>query len=176
MHKNHPFPPSFAIAFSREGQDHRLSASQLLPVARKRAFAFFEDPGNLFDITPGWLNFRMADAGAEVREGAVFDYTINWCGLSLGWRSRIEDYSPPKRFTDVQAAGPYLLWEHLHLFEKAPEGTLMRDEVLYRLPFGFAGELLHAFVIRGQLEDIFSYRAARIEEWARGELKRKAPE
>jgi ligand-binding SRPBCC domain-containing protein len=148
----------------------------VLPVARERAFAFFEDPRNLLGITPGWLQFRMARTGAGVREGAVFDYTIKWCGLGLSWRSRIEDYRPPERFTDVQAAGPYRRWEHLHLFEEAPEGTSMRDEVLYRLPFGSAGELLHAFVVRRQLEEIFSYRAVRIEEWARGELERKAPE
>lgn len=168
---------SFDIRFRRTGcRTHQLTAVQLLPLPRKKAFTFFEDPGNLFEITPDWLRFVMKDreGGSEVFEGAEFDYTIRWFGvIIIPWRGRIVDYHPPERFTDIQIRGPYRLWTHLHTFEDAPRGTLMRDTVTYRLPFGALGSAVHLLAVRRQLEDIFRYRAARIDEWARGVMKRK---
>jgi ligand-binding SRPBCC domain-containing protein len=144
-------------------------------VPRKQAFTFFEDPRNLFDITPNWLQFVMKDRGKKttVFEGAEFDYTIRWYGVTMEWKSRIIGYKPPERFTDVQLIGPYRSWEHLHTFEDVPEGTRMRDIVTYKLPFGMIGRMVHALVVRRQLKDIFSYRAVRINEWTRDELRKK---
>jgi ligand-binding SRPBCC domain-containing protein len=109
-------------------------------------------------------------AGEKVFEGADYDYSIKWLPW-LGrtkWRSRIVRYLPPERFTDIQVIGPYTSWEHLHTFEEVSEGTSMKDIVTYRLPFGLIGKFAHHILIRDQLEDIFSYRAMRINEWASG--------
>lgn len=142
---------------------------------RREVFTFFENPQNLFDITPDWLRFVINDREikSEVFEGAEFDYSIRWYGVTMGWRSKIIDYKPPERFTDVQLVGPYSSWEHLHTFEDAPEGTLMRDTVTYELRFGLLGSIVHFLAVRWQIEDIFSYRARRIGEWSRGELRKK---
>jgi uncharacterized protein len=146
---------------------YRLFASQILPVEQATAFTFFEDPRNLFGITPPWLDFRMKNPmRADVIENAEFDYTIRWLGFRMRWRSRIKGYIPPERFTDIQIIGPYRSWMHLHAFSTVSQGTLMEDEVLYCLPF-YA--LLFAPLIRRQLRDIFLYRAFRIEEWAVGQ-------
>jgi ligand-binding SRPBCC domain-containing protein len=152
-----------------------LFASQVLPLPREHAFTFFEDPRNLFDITPDWLRFVMKDreTKTEVFEGAEFDYTIRWLGVTMHWKSRVEGYRPPERFTDVQLIGPYRSWRHLHTFEEVPGGTLMRDLVTYRLPFGPLGSMAHALAVRHQLENIFRYRARRIDEWAGGMFRKK---
>ncbi len=170
------FPPTFTIHFQRlDRATHRLSTSQVLSLPRREAFRFFEDPRNLFDITPDWLRFVMRDreSKTEVFEGAEFDYTIRWFGIPMSWKSRITGYRPPERFTDIQLVGPYRTWSHLHIFEDAPDGTLMRDIVTYQLPFGPLGNMVHAVAVRKQLEDIFRYRAAQIDDWARGELRKK---
>ncbi len=146
---------------------HQLEASLFLPVGRRKAFSFFEDPRNLFEITPEWLDFRMLDPEqSEVHEGAEFSYTIKWLGITVGWKSRIIRYHPPVSFTDIQLKGPYRSWEHLHVFEEAEGGTIMKDTVTYTLPL--AALLIHRPVIKRQLRDIFSYRASRIDEWVRG--------
>jgi ligand-binding SRPBCC domain-containing protein len=171
-------PPTFSAEFGRaDNKTCRLVTSQVLPLSPEEAFAFFEDPGNLFDITPDWLDFSMIDPKGkkEVFEGAEFDYTIRWFSMKLRWRSRIVDYRPPDRFTDIQIAGPYALWRHLHTFEKVTGGTLMRDVVYYRPPFGFLGTILHGIIIRRQLLDIFSYRAVRIFQWAEEKFEEEAP-
>jgi len=163
-------PLSFRSEIKRIGPlTYRLFASQVLPVERARAFTFFEDPRNLFGITPPWLDFRMKDPDrSEVFENAEFDYTIRWLCLKMRWRSRIIDYVPPERFTDIQIIGPYRSWTHRHHLTAHVNGTLMEDEVIYRLflPAAFFHPL-----IRKQLQDIFLYRAVKIEEWARAQAQ-----
>jgi len=160
-------PSGFHIDIKRSAfLTYQLLASQLLPIPRKEAFAFFEDPVNLCDITPLWLDFCMLnkDGDGEVHENAEFDYTIKFMGIKMLWRSWIIDYQPPERFTDIQLKGPYKSWVHLHVLEEVPEGTLMRDRVTYTLHL--PALILHPFLIRKKLMDIFSYRAVKIAQWA----------
>jgi hypothetical protein len=165
-------PSTFNLAISPVGWGKfQLRAAQELPLPPEKVFPFFEDPRNLFRITPDWLDFRMVQGqeASEVFEGVNFAYTIRWFGVTLRWRSRIVDYHPPDRFTDVQIAGPYRQWSHLHTFEAVPGGTRMGDEVTYRLPFSGLGRLFHQMVVRKQLEDIFRYRAREIGTWVQGQ-------
>ena len=169
-------PPSFTLNIRSLGHfTYELSAAQVLPLPQEQAFSFFEDPRNLYDITPDWLRFVMQDRASQVSvfEGAEFDYTIRWLGVPLFWRSRIQDHHPPVRFTDLQVRGPYQAWSHVHSFGPAEGGTVMRDTVIYRLPFGPVGSLVNSLLVRRQLEDIFRYRAGRIDAWARGVLVTK---
>jgi ligand-binding SRPBCC domain-containing protein len=39
---------------------------------------------------------------------------------------------------------------------------MMRDEIIYEIPLGPMGALLHKLVIRRQLEEIFKFRAMSI--------------
>jgi ligand-binding SRPBCC domain-containing protein len=144
---------------------YRLAASQILPVTQERAFEFFKDPANLCDITPVWLNFCMLNNKSDNRvyEDAEFDYTIRFLGIKMRWRSRIIDYKPPERFTDIQLKGPYKSWVHLHVLDNVPGGTLLRDEITYKLHL--SALFLHPFFIRKKLMDIFSYRAVKISAW-----------
>jgi hypothetical protein len=137
---------------------YRLNCEQEIPRPLEEAFAFFEDPRNLARITPPWLNFVIRTPDPEMRSGAVIDYTIRWLGLPMPWRTIIREYEPPYRFVDVQARGPYALWEHTHLFRPSPQGTLVTDEVRYALPLGPLGRLAHAIMVRRQLDGIFAYR------------------
>ncbi len=166
MRQKYKWHSSFTLEFNRMGfLMHQLRSSQVLPLPPEETFVFFEDPRNLSAITPDWLDFRMRNPDLhEVYEGAEFDYTIRWLGFRFAWRSRIVEYEPPDRFTDIQRIGPYRSWEHLHTFERVPEGTLMQDTVTYS--FSLPAVTLHRFLIRKQLENIFSFRSVKITEWA----------
>lgn len=161
-------PSSFHVEIKRLGLlTYRLVSAQTLTVKQKQAFTFFEDPRNLCHITPEWLDFHMLNkqSNAQVYENSEFDYTIKVLGVKILWRSRIIDYQPPERFTDIQIKGPYKSWVHVHTLKEVPEGTFMRDEVTYQL---YVPALpLHYFLIRKKLMDIFSYRAVMIANWAK---------
>ncbi len=159
-------PSTFAVAFERLGfLSWQLTARQLLPLPVGEVFDFFRDPRNLSGLIPGWLEFTLVGPreNLAVFEGAEFDYTIRWLGMRLKWRSRIDEYRPPERFADVQLVGPYRSWRHVHTFTPVSEGTLLGEEITYRIPLEAA---LAERLINRQLEEIFGYRAARIEAWA----------
>ena len=79
-------------------------------------------------------------------------------GIPVHWRSIITDYDPPYMFIDQQIKGPYTLWHHTHTFSEIEDGVLINDRVVYSIPFGWMGRLLHKFWIKKDLENIFSYR------------------
>ena len=143
---------------------HVLERIQLVPRPRAEVFAFFADAHNLEAITPGSLRFRITTPGPiAMRAGTRIDYRLSLFGLPFRWRTLIEEYRPDERFVDLQLAGPYRRWRHLHAFEEAPGGTRMLDRVEYELPLGPLGELAHAALVGRQLRAIFDHRRRAIE-------------
>lgn len=143
----------------------RLECEMTAPVTIERAFALFEDPYNLAKVTPAWLSFRIKTRQRIVMgRGARIDYTIRWLGFPVRWRTLITDYDPPCLFVDQQIRGPYHLWRHRHEFRETTAGTVISDQVDYRLPLGFVGDLAHALVVRRQLIGIFRFRQRAISD------------
>jgi ligand-binding SRPBCC domain-containing protein len=148
---------------------YRLEREQVIPISRDRVFDFFAEAGNLESITPPWLNFQIrTPRPIDMRQGALIDYTIRWGVIPLAWRTEIREWHPPHRFIDVQLVGPYRLWHHLHEFETCivdgREMTRMRDVVQYALPATGLSWMVHRVLVKRDLERIFDYRYAKIEE------------
>lgn len=140
---------------------YTLEREQIIPRSRTETFAFFCDALNLERITPTFLKFRITTPKPiNLAEGALIDYQLKLFGIRFNWRTLIEHWQPEEKFVDVQIKGPYALWHHTHTFEEtASRQTLMRDCVLYRIPFGVFGQLAHRLFVRRMLETIFDYRA-----------------
>jgi ligand-binding SRPBCC domain-containing protein len=130
---------------------------------RQEVFAFFARAENLGRLTPPELGFRILTPLPVVMEaGAIIDYTIRLWKYPMVWRTRIAAWEPPLRFVDEQLRGPYKQWTHEHTFIEVDGGTLIEDEVRYRLPFGLMGRLV-APVVRLQLARIFRYRESAVQ-------------
>lgn len=137
----------------------RLSREQFFARPRAEIFRFFSDASNLGRITPDFLHFTiLTPLPLDVKAGARIDYRLRLFGIPFRWRTRIEAFEPPERFSDVQERGPYRRWHHLHEFEERDGGTLMRDTVDYELPLGPLGALAHALFVRRSVQRIFDYR------------------
>lgn len=138
---------------------HVLKREQVIPLPRGELFEFFADPFNLESITPPWLRFRVTTPPPiTMGPGALIEYRLRLHGMPVRWTTVIDDWSPGERFVDWQLRGPYALWHHTHTFEDHPDGTLMRDLVRYRIPFGPAGELARVLLVRRDTERIFDHR------------------
>jgi ligand-binding SRPBCC domain-containing protein len=142
---------------------HVLKRELLVPFRRDDVFEFFADARNLERITPPWLGFQITtDGPIGMHEGALIDYKLRIRGLPARWRTRITVWNPPFQFVDTQLKGPYKLWHHTHTFEEHAAGTRMTDEVQYELPLGILGDMVHAVLVRRDIETIFDYRNLKI--------------
>jgi hypothetical protein len=142
-----------------------LERTQRLPRPRHEVFDFFAAAANLQSITPAFLHFGiLTPLPIRMRPGALIDYRLRLFGVPLRWRTRIDTFEPPSRFTDVQLRGPYRYWHHLHEFVEVSGGTEMIDRVTYALPFGPFGRLVHALFVQHTLRRIFDYRRDRLQE------------
>ena len=143
---------------------HRLEREQVVDRPVREVFAFFAQARNLERITPSWLRFEVLGTKPEsMGAGTMIEYRLRLHALPLRWVSRIDEWSEGRGFVDRQVKGPYRLWHHRHEFVPDGEHTVVRDVVRYALPFGPAGELAHAAVVRRDLERIFDFRRTAVE-------------
>jgi ligand-binding SRPBCC domain-containing protein len=150
---------------ARGGNEQVLEREQFFPLPIERVFAPFADAANLQAITPPWLHFRIiSELPIEMREGAVIEYRLRFHGVPVRWRTVIESWDPPHRFTDVQERGPFALWHHTHTFETVQGGTVARDRVRYRVGFGPLGDVARALFVGRDLERIFDFRYDAVQE------------
>jgi ligand-binding SRPBCC domain-containing protein len=139
-----------------------------LPLPREEAFAFFGDAHNLEAITPPILRFQvLTPKPIPMAEGTLIDYRLRLRGVPIRWRTLISAWEPPFRFVDEQLRGPYRLWRHEHTFHEVDGGTQIVDHVDYDHAFG---GLVERWLVRPDLERIFSYREQRLRELLAGEL------
>jgi len=140
---------------------YRFTAEQWLPIDLQHAWRFFSSPVNLPVITPPWLDLVILNPVQQetIHEGMLIDYVVKpIAGIPLKWTSIITQVEDNKSFTDTQLKGPYTQWQHSHIFQELEHGVLMTDEVVYQIPFGSIGALMHRLFIRSRIESIFAYR------------------
>jgi ligand-binding SRPBCC domain-containing protein len=139
------------------GRTFVIEREQWLARPIEEVFAFYADATNLEAITPAWLRLSVSTPAPIVMgAGTLIEYKLRWRCMPLRWTTIIEAWEPPHRFVDAQLKGPYSLWHHTHTFESQRGGTLIRDEVRYRLPLGWFGDVLHRLGICHDLEAILA--------------------
>lgn len=136
-----------------------LERQTILNKSIEEVFAFFDKAENLNKITPKDLSFTILNPGTQIQAGAVIDYKIKVFGLPFKWKTLISRHEPPQYFIDIQKKGPYVKWEHHHIFKALdPERTLMIDKVFYVVPGWFLEKLIHKLLIYPKLQKIFNFR------------------
>lgn len=143
---------------------HRLVANQWVARPVEEVFPFFSDEKNLEAITPPWLNFSVKGKSTpDLRKGTLIDYRLKLKGIPLRWRTLVAEWEPNRKFRDVQLKGPYSIWDHTHTFEAFRGGTVIRDEVWYRMPLAPFGNVALPMVKR-DVSAIFGFREKKIRE------------
>jgi ligand-binding SRPBCC domain-containing protein len=81
-------------------------------------------------------------------------------GIPFRLRSVVYDIDEPRRFRDRQLTGPFREFQHEHEFEEHPRGTLMRDTITFRSPFGVIGRLVDRLVLGTYMRRLIDERNA----------------
>ena len=148
-----------------EDGDLQLTFEHWIPAGKDRVWEFFASEKNLESITPPALNFEVLKVTPErIESGTLIDYRLRIHGVPVKWRTQIDEWSPQKRFSDIQVKGPYKKWTHVHEFEPLGPGILMRDQVRFQLPLGAVGRIASLPFVLKDLNSIFSYRSKAITE------------
>lgn len=134
-------------------------AEQYIPYDIESVFDFFSNHANLEKITPDILNFQTEKIStARVEKDTLIDYKLKIRGLPIKWRTLIKSWDRPYEFVDTQLRGPYAYWRHTHKFKKVKDGTLMIDEVQYKVPLGGLGRFVAGSFVAADVEKIFAHR------------------
>ena len=146
---------------------YSIKTVQLIKTTHEVAWDFFSSPANLQKITPSQLGFRIISRhhGNKMYPGQIIEYKVSpVLGIPLYWMTEITHVEEGKYFVDEQRFGPYSLWHHQHHFKKVEGGIEMTDIVHYKLPLGWLGDLAHLLFVKKQLQQIFDYRFAVVEQ------------
>ena len=106
-------------------------------------------------------------SGAEkpMFAGQVIQYKVTpLLGIPTKWVSEITQYEYKKYFVDIQLYGPYSLWHHKHFLKEIDGGVEFEDIIDYKVPLGILGQIVHPFLVKPKLEEIFAYRQKKLVE------------
>ena len=126
---------------------------------------FFSNPANLLKITPLEMNMEIVEKPeGEMYAGMILRYRVApLFGIKLNWTSMISAVKQGDYFVDEMLEGPFKVWHHLHKFESKDGGTLMIDDLHYRIPLEPLSKPFHPFLVKRELEKMFSHREAAVE-------------
>ena len=94
----------------------------------------------------------------RLKEGEQITWSARHFGVRFRMTSVVFDVDHPRRFRDRQVRGPFGSFLHTHEFEPVDGGTLMRDTIRFRSPFGPLGRLVDAVVMRRHLIRVITER------------------
>lgn len=146
---------------------YSLKTTQKIPISLSQAWDFFSRPDNLKDITPPQLGFEVISRyhGEKMYPGQIIEYKVRpVLGIPLYWMTEITHVQDKQYFIDEQRFGPYSLWHHQHHFKEAEGGVEMTDIVHYKLPLWLLGDIAQAVIVKKQLQAIFDFRFAAVEQ------------
>lgn len=139
---------------------YRLQQTQMLPISQDTAWDFLCRPEHLEELTPPGVGLTVtSDLPDRIYPGLIITYRLNLYSMfSFNWVTEITQAERLSYFVDEQRSGPYRFWHHEHRLRPVEGGVEMSDVVHYALPFGLLGRMVHAAIVRNQLNTIFDYR------------------
>jgi ligand-binding SRPBCC domain-containing protein len=124
-------------------------------VSQTTLWEFHADPAVLERLTPPEKNLHVVERPAALGRGVRVVLDVRQFGVRLRWITLFEAWEPPRRFVDVQEAGPFSAWRHEHLFS---DGRV-EDRVSYEVPLArFGGAVVDALLVRAEIARLFAYR------------------
>lgn len=145
---------------------HHLHREQWLNCSIEEAWEFFATPRNLDRLTPDAVGFKITHCDSEtMHAGQMIGYKVKVApAVWVDWLTEITYVNDKESFVDDQRIGPYKVWHHTHRFREENGGVTMTDDVIYELPFGPLGKIVHTLYVENQLDFIFNERARLTDE------------
>ncbi len=110
-------------------------------------------------------------AVAGVTDGMIgLGQTVTFEGRHFGMRQRltveVTEFERPHLFVDEMTDGAFRSFKHVHEFVRVRSGTLMRDTIIWKSPFGILGRIVDKFVLEKYLRNLVTTRNKKLKEIA----------
>lgn len=124
-----------------------------------KVWEFYSTIEGLKTITPNWMNLRVESiVGPEnnnievLEEGSKIELSIKPFGIGFKqeWTSIIVERkikNDTAFFKDKMENGPFEKWIHTHKFSKTKDGTLMSDQIEFKLVDNIFNKITIPFVL-----------------------------
>ena len=142
---------------------HRITfvATSRISASAEAVFDWHEAPGAFEQLTPPGERVRVVQHEGGIRDGARVSLRVGPKPFSLRWDLEHRDYQHGRSFTDLQLAGPFRYWKHVHrMVPQGPQASVLEDAIEYELPFGAIGWLVGRLFVQRRLKRLFAFRHA----------------
>lgn len=123
----------------------------------KSLFDFHLDTNNLTKITPPDTKVELLTKNFKPGVSQILKIKSIKYFIPMYWEVKIEKIDQPNLLVDLALKSPFAFWEHKHIFIKHGNMSELKDIVIFKMPFGFIGKLLEAFVLK-DLQKMFDFR------------------
>lgn len=139
-----------------------LERATEMPASAERLWRWHAAPGAFERLSPPWERVEvMSRTGRGVENGSRVTLGVPAGPFRTTWVAEHRDVRPGESFRDVQVAGPFARFDHLHRMEPAGPGrSILRDRIEFEPPLGALGRAVAGIAIRRKLERLFEYRHA----------------
>ena len=121
------------------------------------AFAWHERKGAFRRLMPPWELAEEVRADDNLNEGSQRIFRFPMGPIKMSWVAQHTAYNPPHSFEDIMLKGPFKSWHHIHKFSENDDGNaVIHDQVNYRLPMGFIGNIVAGKMIKKRLTRMLS--------------------
>lgn len=109
--------------------------------------------------------------GVTVTAGIIgLGQTVTFEGTHFGMRQRltveVTEFERPHLLVDEMTEGNFRSFKHVHEFVRVRSGTLMRDTLIWRSPFGILGRIVDKLVLEKHLRTLVTTRNKKLKEIA----------
>ena len=110
-------------------------------------------------------------AVAGVTEGMIgLGQTVTFEGKHFGFKQRltvrVTEFERPTLFVDEMTEGNFRSFKHIHEFVTVRSGTMMRDRLIWKSPFGVVGRIVDELLLKRHLRELVSKRNLRLKQLA----------
>lgn len=137
---------------------NRFSYTSVFNFGVRKLFNYHEQEGVLNRLTPCWEKVYFLSKTGPISEDSKVFLKIGVGPALMDYVARHTHYKKGEYFVDIQEKGPFKEYTHRHEFSSVKEGSILRDNISYKLPFSPFSDALGSYFTNKKLLKMFRYR------------------
>ena len=136
----------------------RLDFSSMIEATSSQVFDWHMRPGAFSRLAPPWVPVHLIRHDG-IYEGSQAELRIGIGLLGVTWVAEHTHVWIDRGFRDIQIAGPFSEWRHVHHFVRHDDNTsFLRDRIICRLPWWGVSHPILGRIVRSSFERQFAFR------------------